>query len=116
MHQTMIRAWTKLDFAWGIACRMAEAIGASEPATLQMLGEIWGFAELTRAAVRAAEEGAYASRQRRLVSGRQADGRPAYVAAVLVSPGKRDHPADRLAQRSGNTGGGGVRTFPYCGR
>jgi 4-hydroxyphenylacetate 3-monooxygenase len=59
MHQTMIRAWTKLEFAWGIACRMAEAIGASDPATLQMLGEIWGFAELTRAAVRAAEEGAY---------------------------------------------------------
>jgi aromatic ring hydroxylase len=59
MHQTMIRAWTKLEFAWGIACRMAEAIGASDPATLQMLGEIWSFAELTRAAVRAAEEGAY---------------------------------------------------------
>ena len=59
MHQTMIRAWTKLEFAWGIACRMAEAIGASDPVTLQMLGEIWSFAELTRAAVRAAEEGAY---------------------------------------------------------
>jgi 4-hydroxyphenylacetate 3-monooxygenase len=59
MHQTMIRAWTKLEFAWGIACRMAEAIGASDPATLQMLGEIWSYAELTRSAVRAAEEGAY---------------------------------------------------------
>ena len=42
MHQTMVRAWTKLEFAWGIACRMAEAIGASDPATLQMLGEISG--------------------------------------------------------------------------
>ena len=59
MHQTMVRAWTKLEFAWGIACRMAEAIGASDPATLQMLGEIWSFAELTRSAVRAAEDGAY---------------------------------------------------------
>lgn len=59
MHQTMIRAWTKLEFGWGIACRMAEAIGASDPATLQMLGEIWSFAELTRSAVRAGEEGAY---------------------------------------------------------
>ena len=39
MHQTMIRAWTKLEFAWGIACRMAEAIGASDPATLQMLAK-----------------------------------------------------------------------------
>ena len=59
MHQTMVRAWTKLEFAWGLACRMAEAIGASDPATLQMLGEIWSYAELTRSAVRAAEEGAY---------------------------------------------------------
>jgi 4-hydroxyphenylacetate 3-monooxygenase len=59
MHQTMIRAWTKLEFAWGIACRMAEAIGASDPTTLQMLGEIWSYAELTRSAVRAAEDGAH---------------------------------------------------------
>ena len=59
MHQTMIRAWTKLEFAWGIASRMAEAIGASDPPTLQMLGEIWSFAELARSAVLAAEEGAY---------------------------------------------------------
>jgi 4-hydroxyphenylacetate 3-monooxygenase len=59
MHQTMIRAWTKLEFAWGIACRMAEAIGASDPVTLQMLGEIWSFAELARSAIRAAEEGAH---------------------------------------------------------
>src|SRR6201996_367189 len=59
MHQTMIRAWTKLEFAWGIACRMAEAIGATDPVTLQMLGEIWGYAELTRSAVRSGEEGAH---------------------------------------------------------
>jgi aromatic ring hydroxylase len=31
MHQTMIRAWTKLEFAWGIACRMAEAIAPPIP-------------------------------------------------------------------------------------
>src|SRR6185437_4889571 len=59
MHQTMIRAWTKLEFAWGIATRMAEAIGASDPVTRQMLGEIWSYAELTRAAVFAGEQGAY---------------------------------------------------------
>ncbi len=59
MHQTMIRAWTKLEFAWGIATRMAEAIGAGDPVTLQNLGEIWSYAELTRSAIRAAEEGAY---------------------------------------------------------
>jgi 4-hydroxyphenylacetate 3-monooxygenase len=59
MQQTMIRAWTKLEFAWGIANRMAEAIGASDPITLQMLGELWSFAELARSAIRAAEEGAH---------------------------------------------------------
>jgi 4-hydroxyphenylacetate 3-monooxygenase len=59
MHQTMIRAWTKLEFAWGIATRMAEAIGAKDPTTQQMLGEIWSYAELTRAAVMAGEQGAY---------------------------------------------------------
>ncbi len=59
MHQTMIRAWTKLEFAWGLACKMAEAIGASDPVTLQMLGEIWTFAELARSAVHSGEQGAY---------------------------------------------------------
>ncbi len=58
MHQTMVRAHTKLEFAWGLANRMAEAIGAVDPTTLQMLGEIWSYAELTRAAVFAGEQGA----------------------------------------------------------
>lgn len=56
MHQTMIRAWTKLEFAWGIATRMAEAVNANDPVTQQMLGEIWSYAELTRAAVVAGEQ------------------------------------------------------------
>jgi 4-hydroxyphenylacetate 3-monooxygenase oxygenase component len=55
MQQTMIRAQTKLEFAWGLAMRMVEAIGADSPASAQQLGEIWGYAELTRAAVRTAE-------------------------------------------------------------
>lgn len=59
MQQTMIRAWTKLEFAYGIACRMADAIGATDPTTQQMLGEIWSYAELTRAAVEAGEAGAH---------------------------------------------------------
>ncbi|HVY14210.1 MAG TPA: 4-hydroxyphenylacetate 3-hydroxylase N-terminal domain-containing protein [Rhodopila sp.] len=59
MQQTMIRAWTKLEFAYGIATRMAEAIGANDPNTQQMLGEIWTYAEMTRAAVVAGETGAY---------------------------------------------------------
>lgn len=59
MQQTMIRAWTKLEFAWGIATRMAETIGARDPVTQEMLGEIWSYAELTRSAVIAGEQQAY---------------------------------------------------------
>lgn len=58
MQQTMIRAQTKLEFAWGLASRMAEAIGNDLPPTQQMLGEIAMFASLARACVYAAEQGA----------------------------------------------------------
>jgi len=54
-QQTMIRASTKLDFAWGLALRMAAAINAQDPETMRLIGEIWSYAELTRAAVAAAE-------------------------------------------------------------
>src|SRR5712671_213118 len=54
-QQTMIRASVKLDFAWGLALRMAGAINAVDPETMRMIGEIWTYAELTRAAVVAAE-------------------------------------------------------------
>jgi len=53
-QQTMIRASTKLDFAWGLALRMAAAINAQDPETQRMVGEIWAYAELTRGAVVAA--------------------------------------------------------------
>jgi aromatic ring hydroxylase len=59
MQQTMIRAQTKLEFAWGLATRMAEAINSNQPQTRQMLGEIWAYAEFTRAAIHSAEEGAF---------------------------------------------------------
>ena len=58
MQQTMIRAQTKLEFAWGLAARMCEAINAVQPANAQVLGEIWTYAEIARACVAAAEEGA----------------------------------------------------------
>ena len=54
-QQTMIRAATKLDFAWGLGLRMAAAINAADPETQRMIGEIWAYAEFTRAAVAAAE-------------------------------------------------------------
>jgi 4-hydroxyphenylacetate 3-monooxygenase len=59
MQQTMIRAQTKLEFAYGLAVRMAEAINDVSPSTRQMLGEIWTYAEMTRAALRAAEVDAF---------------------------------------------------------
>jgi 4-hydroxyphenylacetate 3-monooxygenase oxygenase component len=58
MQQTTIRALTKLEFAWGLATHMAEAINASQPQTQQMLGEIWTYMEMTRACLQAAEDGA----------------------------------------------------------
>ncbi len=59
MQQTSIRAQIKLEFAWGVATRMAEAINAASGAGAEMLGEIWSYAEMTRAGVHSAEQGAY---------------------------------------------------------
>jgi 4-hydroxyphenylacetate 3-monooxygenase len=55
MQQTMIRAQVKLDFAWALGRRMAEAVNAADPATQQMLGEIWCFAEFARSAIATSE-------------------------------------------------------------
>ena len=60
MQQTSIRAMVKLEFAYELCCRMAETIGQNRrPEVMQMLGEIWSYAELTRAAIRAAEADAH---------------------------------------------------------
>ncbi len=59
MQQTSIRAQTKLEFAWGIGTRMVESINGLTPAAMEMLGEVWSYAELTRAAIRAAEQDAH---------------------------------------------------------
>jgi 4-hydroxyphenylacetate 3-monooxygenase len=49
--QTTIRALNKLEFAYGLATRMAEAIGDRSPTTQEMLGELLGYVEVTRSAV-----------------------------------------------------------------
>ena len=60
MQQTSIRAMVKLEFAYELCCRMADATGQDRrPEVMQMLGEIWSYAELTRAAIRAAEADAH---------------------------------------------------------
>src|SRR6185436_4282249 len=46
-QQTMIRASVKLDFAWGLALRVAAAINATDPETMRMIGEIWSYSEFT---------------------------------------------------------------------
>jgi 4-hydroxyphenylacetate 3-monooxygenase/anthranilate 3-monooxygenase (FAD)/4-hydroxyphenylacetate 3-monooxygenase len=60
LQQTGIRAAVKLEFAYELCTRMAQATNADgRPDTAQMLGEIWAYATLTRAAVRAAEDGGH---------------------------------------------------------
>jgi aromatic ring hydroxylase len=60
MQQTSIRAAVKLEFAYELATRMVEAQNAGgRPDTQQMLGEIWSYATLLRAALKAAEGGAH---------------------------------------------------------
>ncbi|MFN0026869.1 MAG: 4-hydroxyphenylacetate 3-hydroxylase family protein [Acidimicrobiales bacterium] len=49
--QSTIRALTKLEFAYGLATRMAEMIGDHSPATIEMLGELACYVQVTRNAV-----------------------------------------------------------------
>ena len=56
MQQTTIRALTKLEFAYGLAVKMAESVNDVSERTLEMLGELMSFAELTRSSLIAAVE------------------------------------------------------------
>jgi len=59
MQQTTVRAYTKLQFAYGLATRMAEAVNDQTPHTVDMLGELASYVEMTRSALLLAEEHAY---------------------------------------------------------
>ncbi|MDP9463521.1 MAG: 4-hydroxyphenylacetate 3-hydroxylase [Actinomycetota bacterium] len=59
MQQTTIRAMTKLEFAYGLACRMAEAVNDTSAPTMEMLGELSTYVEVTRNAVLLSEEHAF---------------------------------------------------------
>jgi 4-hydroxyphenylacetate 3-monooxygenase oxygenase component len=50
-NQTTIRALTKLEFAYGLATRLAAVINDQSPATQEMLGELLSYVEVTRSAV-----------------------------------------------------------------
>ncbi|MGO9681655.1 MAG: 4-hydroxyphenylacetate 3-hydroxylase N-terminal domain-containing protein [Beijerinckiaceae bacterium] len=61
-QQTSIRAAVKLEFAYDMCCRMAKVMNAeTRPEVAIMLGELWCYAQLTRAATKAAEAGAHQS-------------------------------------------------------
>ncbi|MBS0525447.1 MAG: 4-hydroxyphenylacetate 3-hydroxylase [Proteobacteria bacterium] len=57
--QSTIRALTKLEFAYGLATRMAELIGDYSPATTEMLGELAAYVRLTANAVELSLEQAW---------------------------------------------------------
>ena len=59
MQQTMIRAQTKLEFAWGLAARMTEVINGAQPPAVQMLGELWTFGQFAKSCIQAAEDNAH---------------------------------------------------------
>lgn len=59
MQQTTLRAEVKLEFAYELLARMAEAIHDETIATQELLGEVLGYAEMTRTAVLLAEEHGY---------------------------------------------------------
>ena len=54
--QATIRALTKLQFAYGLASRMAELIGDYSPATTEMLGEIACYVGMTSNALELSQE------------------------------------------------------------
>ena len=57
--QSTVRALTKLEFAYGLATRMAELIGDHSPATTEMLGEIACYVRMTANAVELSLEQAW---------------------------------------------------------
>src|SRR3546814_618022 len=58
MHQTTNRSLTKLEFAYGLASLLAEAVNDTSPHTLEALGEIQSYVEVTRSALLLAVENA----------------------------------------------------------
>ena len=56
MQQTTIRALTKMEFLYRLAGRMAEAVNDHSEKTVDLLGEIHTYVEMTRSALIAAED------------------------------------------------------------
>src|SRR3546814_1156617 len=58
MQQTTTRALTKLEFAYGLASLLAEAVNDTSPHTIEALGEIQSYVEVNRRALLLAQENA----------------------------------------------------------
>ena len=105
MQQTVIRALVKLEFAYDLANRIAKVTGQQKRGEVtHMLGELWSYAELTRAALKAAEDGASDYGDGTWICDETTVLRLAPHHARLDGPGER-HPQDaRLAQPAGHAG------------
>ena len=58
IHQAMTRAWSKLEFAFGLAHTIADMTGVNAFDHVQeKLGEIWSMLEMTRSGIVSAEAG-----------------------------------------------------------
>ena len=115
-NQTTIRALTKLEFAYGLATRMAEAINDQSPATQEMLGELLSYVEVTRSAVllsaehgRHVGDGVWFPDPRPLVPMRS-------LLADVVPAGRRDHHAHRQPQPAGHAEPPAARRRRRCAR
>jgi hypothetical protein len=79
-NHTTLRAFSKLEFADGLATRMAEAINDQSPATLEMLGELSSYVEVTGSAVLLSAEHGY-----HVGDGVWSDGRPLHPMRLLAT-------------------------------
>ena len=101
MQQTSIRALTKLEFAYGLACAMAEAINDESDRTVELLGELLMYVEMTRSALVAAETNATTYESGAVYYENRGDLPAAGTAARVVHPGKRHHQDHRKPQSAG---------------
>ena len=96
--QSTIRALTKLEFAYGLATRMAELIGDESPATTEMLGELACYVRLTANAWSCRSSRLGARARRHVVPNGASPSSRCGDARRLDAEGRRDHHADRQPQ------------------
>jgi aromatic ring hydroxylase len=80
-HHTTVRALTKLEFAYGLAIRLAEAVDDVSDATIDMLGELLCYIELTRSALHLAEQNSRDYGE----AGHFPDGRPLHPLRAMMA-------------------------------